>query len=38
MPLTVFYDASGRILTVVVGAISEDDLRSRIAGLYGITA
>jgi thiol-disulfide isomerase/thioredoxin len=38
MPLTVFYDASGRILTVVVGAISEDDLRSRIAGLYGIAA
>jgi thiol-disulfide isomerase/thioredoxin len=38
MPLTVFYDGSGRLLTVVLGAISEDDLRSRIHSLYGISA
>jgi cytochrome c biogenesis protein CcmG/thiol:disulfide interchange protein DsbE len=38
MPLTVFYDSSGKLLTVVLGAISEDDLRSRIQSLYGISA
>ncbi|MDQ6856891.1 MAG: TlpA family protein disulfide reductase [Candidatus Dormibacteraeota bacterium] len=38
MPLTAFYDSSGRLLTVILGAISEDDLRSRIQSLYGITA
>jgi thiol-disulfide isomerase/thioredoxin len=37
MPLTAFYDSSGRLLTVVLGAISEDDLRSRIHALYGIS-
>jgi cytochrome c biogenesis protein CcmG/thiol:disulfide interchange protein DsbE len=36
MPLTAFYDSSGRLLTVVYGAISEDDLRSRIQTLFGI--
>ena len=38
MPLTAFYDSSGRLLTVVLGAISEDDLRSRIHSLYGVSA
>lgn len=38
MPLTAFYDSSGRLLTVVFGAISEDDLRSRIQVLFGVTA
>ncbi len=38
MPLTAFYDSSGRLLTVVLGAISEDDLRGRIRSLYGIVA
>lgn len=38
MPLTAFYDASGKLLTVVFGAISEDDLRSRLQTLYGISA
>ncbi len=38
MPLTAFYDKSGRLLTVVLGAISEGDLRSRIRSLYGISA
>jgi thiol-disulfide isomerase/thioredoxin len=37
MPLTAFYDSSGRLLTVVLGAISEEDLRSRIHSLYGIS-
>ncbi len=37
MPLTVFYDSKGKLLTVVYGAISEDDLRSRIQTLYGIS-
>ncbi len=38
MPLTAFYDSSGRLLTVVFGAISEDDLRSRVQSLYGVSA
>jgi cytochrome c biogenesis protein CcmG/thiol:disulfide interchange protein DsbE len=38
MPLTVFYDRSGRVLTTVFGALTEDDLRSRIHSLYGIAA
>jgi cytochrome c biogenesis protein CcmG/thiol:disulfide interchange protein DsbE len=38
MPLTAFYDSNGRLLTVVLGAISEDDLRARIHSLYGIIA
>lgn len=37
MPLTAFYDSSGRLLTVVLGAVSEDDLSSRIQSLYGIS-
>ncbi len=36
MPVAAFYSASGRLLTVVVGAISEDDLRSRLHTLYGV--
>jgi cytochrome c biogenesis protein CcmG/thiol:disulfide interchange protein DsbE len=38
MPLTAFYNSSGRLLSVVFGAISEDDLRSRIQTLFGIVA
>jgi thiol-disulfide isomerase/thioredoxin len=38
MPLTACYDSSGRLLTVILGAITEDDLRSRIHTLYGISA
>jgi thiol-disulfide isomerase/thioredoxin len=38
MPLTAFYDSSGRLRTVVFGALSEDDLRSRIRSLFGIAA
>jgi hypothetical protein len=38
MPLTVFYDRSGQVRTVVFGALTEDDLRSRIQSLYGIAA
>jgi thiol-disulfide isomerase/thioredoxin len=38
MPLMAFYDTNGRLLTVVLGAISEDDLRARIHSLYGIAA
>ncbi len=37
MPLTAFYDSNGKLLTVVLGAISEDDLRTRIHDLFGIT-
>lgn len=36
MPLTAFYDSNGRLMTVVLGAISQDDLRSRIHSLYGL--
>jgi cytochrome c biogenesis protein CcmG, thiol:disulfide interchange protein DsbE len=36
MPLTAFYDASGKLLTVVFGAIGEDDLKSRLQTLYGV--
>jgi thiol-disulfide isomerase/thioredoxin len=38
MPLTAFYDSSGRLVSVVFGAITEDDLRSRIHALFGIGA
>lgn len=38
MPLTAFYDSSGKLVTVVLGAISEDDLRARVHSLYGISA
>lgn len=37
MPVMAFYDSSGRLLTVVPGAISEDDLRARLRTLYGIS-
>jgi thiol-disulfide isomerase/thioredoxin len=38
MPLMAFYNASGRLVLVRPGAISEDDLRSRISSLFGIAA
>ncbi len=38
MPITAFYDSNGKVLKLVLGAISEDDLRARIQSLYGITA
>jgi cytochrome c biogenesis protein CcmG/thiol:disulfide interchange protein DsbE len=38
MPVTAFYDAGGRLLTVVPGAISETDLRTRLRDLFGVTA
>ena len=37
MPVAAFYDASGRLLTVVPGAMSADDLRSRVHDLFGIS-
>ncbi len=37
MPVAAFYDASGRLLRVVEGAISEDELRGRIHALFGIS-
>lgn len=37
MPVTAFYSASGRLLTVVEGAISEDDLQGRVATLFGVS-
>ncbi len=36
MPVTAFYDSNGRLLSVIPGAISEDDLRARIHSLFGI--
>lgn len=38
MPVTAFYDQDGRLLTVVSGAISEADLRTRLHALYGVVA
>jgi len=38
MPLTAFYSSSGRLVSVVMGAISEDDLRGRIRSLFGIAS
>ena len=38
MPMTAFYDSSGRLLSTVLGALSEEDLRARIHSLYGIAA
>ena len=35
MPLTAFYSSSGRLVSVVIGAISEADLRSRISAMFG---
>jgi cytochrome c biogenesis protein CcmG, thiol:disulfide interchange protein DsbE len=37
MPLTAFYDRSGRLLAVVPGAISKDDLRSRLHTMFGVS-
>jgi cytochrome c biogenesis protein CcmG/thiol:disulfide interchange protein DsbE len=37
MPLAAFYDSNGRLLAVVLGAISAGDLRARIHSLYGIS-
>ncbi|MBJ7593874.1 MAG: redoxin domain-containing protein [Candidatus Dormibacteraeota bacterium] len=37
MPVTAFYDSNGRLVTVVPGAIGEDDLRARIHSLFGIS-
>ncbi len=37
MPVTAFYDASGRLRTVVTGAIGADDLRARLHALFGVT-
>jgi thiol-disulfide isomerase/thioredoxin len=36
MPLTAFYDESGELLTVQLGAMTEPQLRAAIAQLYGI--
>jgi thiol-disulfide isomerase/thioredoxin len=38
MPVTAFYDAGGKLLTVVPGAISEADLRTRLHDLYGVAS
>lgn len=37
MPVTAFYSSAGRLVSVVIGAIGEADLRSRITTLFGIT-
>ena len=38
MPVTAFYTADGRLLTVVPGAISEADLMTRVRDLFGVSA
>jgi thiol-disulfide isomerase/thioredoxin len=38
MPVTAFYSASGKLLEVVPGAISQADLRTRLHDLYGVAA
>jgi cytochrome c biogenesis protein CcmG/thiol:disulfide interchange protein DsbE len=38
MPVTAFYNSSGRLVSVVMGAISEADLRSRISSIFGIAS
>jgi thiol-disulfide isomerase/thioredoxin len=38
MPVTAFYDADGKVLLVLTGAISEDDLKARLHTLYGVVA
>jgi cytochrome c biogenesis protein CcmG, thiol:disulfide interchange protein DsbE len=38
MPVMAFYDGGGRLLTVVPGAISETDLRTRLHDLFGIAS
>lgn len=37
MPVTAFYAASGRLLDVVEGAMTDTDLRSRITQLFGVS-
>ncbi|MEM7141720.1 MAG: TlpA disulfide reductase family protein [Actinomycetota bacterium] len=36
MPITAFYDASGRLVDVNNGAMNESSLRNRIAALFGV--
>lgn len=36
MPITAFYDADGRLVDFVGGALSESDLRDRLRALYGV--
>lgn len=36
MPITAFYDADGKLVDLVGGALPEEALRERIRGLYGI--
>jgi thiol-disulfide isomerase/thioredoxin len=36
MPLTAFYDGSGRLLYVARGGLPESSLRSKLAELYGV--
>jgi cytochrome c biogenesis protein CcmG/thiol:disulfide interchange protein DsbE len=38
MPVTAFYDAAGRLVAVVPGALSEADLRARLHDLFGVAA
>ena len=38
MPSTVFIDASGEVVDVVSGALSEDELRDKIGDLLGVPA
>jgi len=38
MPLTAFYDEDGQLLNVVLGAISEENLRGSLANFYGVGA
>jgi cytochrome c biogenesis protein CcmG/thiol:disulfide interchange protein DsbE len=36
LPVTAFYDANGKLLTVHIGAIAEDALRAELRLLYGL--
>ena len=38
MPTTVFLDATGKVLDVHSGQLTEDELRGRIADLFGVAA
>jgi cytochrome c biogenesis protein CcmG/thiol:disulfide interchange protein DsbE len=38
MPTTVFIDATGKVLDVSNGALTEDELRAKITDLFGISA
>lgn len=37
MPITAFYDAAGKLLSVAPGALPENGLRSELHRLYGLT-